>query len=271
MAPRERSTALTVPALISTLHDPNGAVLDPLKRRGEALRAYPAVYISATEATAPDVIEALVACGVVVEIRPNGEAGSGRRRSLENAVADGHLAYFYCDFDRWLHWAGRFPEELAALPERVGRLRPQPWYACIGRTARAFASHPEVQRVAERATSRAFELVLERRIDATAGSCWLSPEAAAIVVAHSTETTMGTDLEWPALVWRHEPHRLAMIRVEGLEFESAAFAGEAVAAAGGEAAWIERVYQNPRMWQTRLQLAADSIAALNRVLARPLP
>lgn len=262
-----RSATLVTPALISTLHDPGATLLHPLLERGPALAVYPAVYVSVTDATAPEVVATLRTFGVAVEIRPSGEAGTGRRHALRNAAADGHPAYVYCDFDRWLHWVARFPEELAGLPERVARLRSRPWYVCLGRTARAFATHPEVQRVAERATSRAFELVIGRPIDATAGCCWLTPEAAAIVAERSTERTMGTDLEWPALVWRAAPERLGMLRVEGLEFESAAFAGAAIAAAGSESAWRERVYGQPGMWHMRLQLAADSIAALNRVLA----
>ena len=42
-------------------------------------------------------------------------------------------------------------------------------------------THPEVQQVAERATSRAFELVIGREIDATAGGCWLTAPAAELV------------------------------------------------------------------------------------------
>lgn len=255
--------------LISTVHDPNGNLLDPLRARSSALAWYMAVFVVATETTDRRLVDALRAYGATVEIQPIGAPGTGRRRSLELARAHGHSAYLYCDFDRWLHWVGRFPDELRSLPGLVRRSAPDAWYVCIGRTERAFASHPEVQRVAERATSRAFELVIGREIDATAGSCWISPEGAEIIVAHSTEPTMGTDLEWPALIWQRDPGRLGSVRVEGLEFESAEFATEAIAAAGGEAAWLERTYQVPPMWQTRLQLAADSIAALNRVLYGP--
>jgi hypothetical protein len=264
-----RSTQRTTPAFISTVHDPNAALLQPLLERGEALSSYPATYVSATDRTAPATVEALRRFGVRVEIRPTGEAGTGRRRSLINAALDGHPAYLYCDLDRWLHWVDRFPEELAGMPERVAQEAACAWYVCLGRTERAFATHPEVQQAAERATSRALELVIGCPIDATAGGCWLTPEAAGLVLAGSTETSMGTDLEWPALVWRRAPERLDMIRVEGLEFESAAFAEEAIAAAGSVDAWTKQVYQQPSMWQARLQLAADSIAALNRVLALP--
>jgi hypothetical protein len=253
------------PALVSTVHDPGGKLMSALAARRSALAWYDAVYVSVTDQTDPSLCDVLRAAGVTVEARPAGQAGVGRTHCLAMGVARGHDAYLYCDFDRWLHWVARFPEELSGLPSRIARRRPRPWYVAIGRTARAFATHPEVQRVAEGATIRALELAIGRRIDATAGACWIAPPAARIIVEQSRETTMGTDLEWPALVWRVDPRRLGAVRVEGLEFESAAFAGEAIAAAGSEAAWIASVYQRPAMWQARLQLAADSIEALRRV------
>ncbi len=59
-----------------------------------------------------------------------------------------------------------------------------------------------MQRVAEGATNRAASLALGRRLDATAGACWLDRSGAEIVLAGSVEETNATDLEWPALVNR---------------------------------------------------------------------
>ncbi len=256
-------------ALVSTLHDPDGIYLSALEQRRTALAWYKSVYVCATETTHERLIADLRALGVTVMLRPERDPGSGRRLSIELAINDGHPAIQYCDFDRWLHWAGRFPRELDELPAKIDRIRPRPWYVCFGRTSRALATHPEVQRVAERATCRALELVIGRRIDATAGSCWLSAEGAEIVVNRSVERTMGTDLEWPALIWQQDPTRLRMIRTEGLEFETTEYATAAIAAAGGEEVWLRQTYQQPEMWRARLQLAADSIAALDRVIRSP--
>jgi hypothetical protein len=103
-------------------------------------------------------------------------------------------------------------------------------------------------------------------MDATAGACWLSPEGAGLVLRESVEETNATDLEWPALIHRADPRRLAFLALEGLAFETAAFFPAEVAAAGGEAAWVRHRYERPEVWQDRLRLAADSVAALCRVL-----
>ncbi|MDP9366607.1 MAG: hypothetical protein M3Q10_20665, partial [Chloroflexota bacterium] len=114
--------------------------------------------------------------------------------------------------------------------------------------------------------NRALSLAVGRRLDATAGACWLSPEGAELVLRGSIEASNATDLEWPALVHRADPRRLAFVALDGLAFETAAFFPAEVAAAGGEAAWIDDRYERPEVWRDRLTLAADSVAALCRVL-----
>lgn len=254
-------------AFVATVHDPSALLLPALRQRGEAIGWYGGAYVCATDVTDNRVVAALRQYGATVIGQPVGRAGAGRRTALAAAAEAGHADFFSCDLDRWLHWRGRLPDELAALPGRIARRRPRPWFACLGRSARAFASHPTVQRMAEGATNRALSVVVGRRIDATAGACWLSREAADIILAESTEPTAATDLEWPALVYRADPCRLTCLKVEGLEFETAEFSADAVAAAGGHTAWVRAVYDRPEVWSARLRLAADAVAAMTRVLA----
>lgn len=256
-------------ALAGTLHDPRGDLLPALRERAPLLRGYTGVYLATTAATDPRLPAFLAERGAVV-VPGDARIGVARRTALAAAVAgdDGGAGdVLACDFDRWLHWAGRFPEELAGLPVRLARRRPALWYACLGRTARAFATHPPVQRVAERATNRALSLAVGRRLDATAGAAWLAREGAAAVLRGSVAKTAATDLEWPALIHRADPRRLVGLATEGLEFETAAFWPEAeVAAAGGRDAWVRDRYERPEVWLARLRLATDSVAALCRVL-----
>lgn len=233
-----------------------------------ALVAYPLVTIAVTPNTDPRVAARLEALGAMVV--PGGRTGEGRRAALAAAVPHAGT-YFSCDFDRWLHWAIHWPDELAALPARVARLgrseRTRPWCVCLGRTARAFRSHPLTQRIPEAATNRALSLAAGRRLDAVAGASWLSAEGAEIVLDGSIEPTAATDLEWAALILRRGAGRLRGLRCEGLEWETPDFHAADIAAAGGLAAWTRAVFDTPAMWAARLDLAADSTAALQRVLA----
>jgi hypothetical protein len=255
------------PALVSTLHDPEGRFIPALEARGGRLAQYAGVYVRATAATAGAVCALLRDLGAAVDGGAPAGIGAARRLALRAAVEGGHAAFLYCDFDRWLHWAGSYPDELRGLPERIARRRPRPGYVCLGRTARAYATHPLVQRLAETATNHAFGLALGRRIDATAGACWIAAEAAALLLRESAEPTNATDLEWPALVHRAAPGRLAYLATEGLEFETAEFYQPEVVAAGGVDAWARRQYERPDAWLARLRLATDSVAAAQRVLS----
>ena len=252
-------------ALAATLHDPEGRLLVALAARAGHLARYEGVYVAATATTAPAVADLLRSRGVVV-LAGDERIGVARRAALGAAAGAGHADVLACDFDRWLHWAGRFPEELAAVPTRLARRRPAAWYACLGRTARAFATHPYVQRVAEAATNYALSLALGRRIDAVAGACWLSREGATLVLQASTEPTNATDGEWPALVFRADPRRLAYVATEGLEFETAEFFAPEIQAAGSTAAWVRSHYDHPGSWRNRLRLATNTVQAACDVL-----
>ncbi|MDQ4099353.1 MAG: hypothetical protein M3121_02495 [Chloroflexota bacterium] len=255
-------------ALAATLHDPEGGLGQLLSGAAERFGAYSSMHVIATAATDPKVVAALSAFGAQVSADGDERAGENRRRAVMNAVSTGAAGCLYCDFDRWLHWAHYFREELTTLPAKIAELRPAPWYVCLGRTPRAFATHPLVQRVTEEATNHALGLALHQQIDATAGACWLSPEGAEIVLRDSIEPTNATDLEWPALVYRAAPDRLDSLACEGLEFETADRYEAEIAAAGGLSEWTEQVYDRAEDWHERLRLSADSVAALCRVLGR---
>ncbi len=255
-------------ALASTLHDPDARMLPLLERHGKLLPRYSAAAIAVSPTTDPRVARLLAACGA--RVIPGGpEIGRGRRDGVAAASHASREDVLCIDFDRWLHWADTHPDELLALPGKLARRRPAPWYACVGRTTRAWKTHPAVQQACEAPTNRAISLAAEQDLDATAGCCWLSPEGVIVVLSHSTEATNATDLEWPAFILRHDPLRLTGIRTEGLEFETPDFFPREIAAAGGREAWIATTYERPTVYATRLNLAADSTAALARVkLAR---
>jgi hypothetical protein len=160
---------------------------------------------------------------------------------------------------------------LGTLSSRIGRVvtrqKVAPWCIVLGRTARAFATHPPVQRLPETATNRTLSLVAGKSLDAVSGAVWLSPEGREIVLASSIEDSAATDLEWAGLILRQDAARLHGLRFEGLEWETPDFHTAAISAAGGLEQWIRETFDTPQMWTSRLQLAADSVLALQRVMA----
>jgi hypothetical protein len=256
-------------ALVATLHDPDAACLPFLDRRDvvAALGWYPMVSVAATVVTDPRVTSRLR--DLRVQVVEGGATGVARRAALEAIPAD--LASSNIDFDRWLHWLTSWPDELEHLPARIDRVAARqtaaPWCVLLGRTARAFATHPQVQRLPETATNRTLSLVVGKSLDAVSGAVWLSPEGREIVLASSVEESAATDLEWAGLILRRDPARLHGLRFEGLEWETPDFHAAAIAAAGGEEPWTRATFDTPALWTARLQLAATSVSALQRVMA----
>ncbi|MBA2470397.1 MAG: hypothetical protein H0V37_13415 [Chloroflexia bacterium] len=251
-----------LPAFITTVHDPERRLLAMIEGSGAALAAYRAVYAFVTEPTHPQIIEALLAAGVSVDVGPAGASGVGQRRVLAIAVAAEHEDIFYCDFDRWLHWAGSYPQELSGLADRIEEHHADAWYICLGRSDRALATHPIAQSLPEHITNRALSTVAGTRLDATAGAAWIRSAGTRLILAGSTATTKATDLEWPGLVIRAERERVQGAFLEGLEFETADAYPAEIARLGSVDAWMQDTYDRPQVFRDRLQLAADSIAAL---------
>jgi hypothetical protein len=255
---------------VATLNDPRGVFLPLIDHELAAVRtalgSYLLVVIAATPTTDARLTTRLAQLGA--RIVPGGQAGESRRAAL--TAAEDQSAYFSCDFDRWLHWVRFWPQELASLPARLTRFsggkRSSPWYVCLGRTARAFATHPAAQRLPETATNRALSAAAGRPLDAAAGAAWLTSQAAQLILAGSREPTAATDLEWPALILREDPSRLRGLRCEGLEWETPDVHAAEIVSAGGLEAWTRATFDTPFMWAARLRLAAASGAALERVL-----
>lgn len=254
--------------LITTVHDPERRLLPRLLAHANQLSAYSASYAFVTDVTDKEVVTALRGAGVDVVVGPSGSAGRGQRSVLRRAAEDRHDDIFCCDLDRWLHWANSFPMELTRLPDIMATVHPHAWYTCLGRSPRAFATHPAAQQHPEAVTNRALSSVAGRSLDATAGASWIRLPAAELILQGSSCTTKATDLEWPGLVLRSEPDRVTGAVVEGLEFETSGYHADAIAAAGSLDAWLRDTYDRPEVLRGRLLLAAESIDALMRVMNR---
>lgn len=255
-----------LPALITTVHDPDLRLLPMLEDCGAALTTYQAVYAFVTEPTHPDIFDALDAAGVQIVTGPGGMPGAGQRRVLAEAVEAGHKDMLVCDFDRWLHWVGSYPEELLGLHQQVERDHAGAWFVCLGRSKRAFASHPLAQQWPEAATNQTLSSIAGKPLDATAGASWVRRPGAVHILVGSTVTTKATDLEWPGLVLIKDRDRVQGAFVEGLEFETADAYREEITRCGSLETWIRETYDRPDVLRDRLQLASDSISALLKVV-----
>lgn len=252
-------------ALVSTLHDPDGRMVDATSRLyGRITNLYEGVAVVPTPTTSPRLLDALPGAIVRPLAESNGSIGVGRRHALRLGIESGAPHLHYCDFDRVLHWIERYPEELDSVIEAIQRHD----YLILGRTDRAFATHPRVQRDTEAITNHAFSLWYGKPVDVTAGSCGVSRQAAGLLLQRSTAPTNATDAEWPALVALSEGHLVGYLETEGLEFETPDYFRDEIARAGSLDAWLEERSRPLAAWIARTRLTLESLESALAVVER---
>lgn len=251
--------------LAATHHDPDGRMLEQLGRVLPALQAqFDGMAVFLTPQSSPQAADMLRAAGAAVGVGgddlPVGHLHLGRWRREALALALGSFpmagAFLFCDLDRAMHWAERYPGELAAAEAHIGA------YDClvVGRSARAFASHPAAQRETEALANRIFALASGLSWDVMAAARGLSRRAAALLVGECHDDSVGSDCAWP-LLCRSAGMRLGYLETEGMEFETLDRYEAELAALGGAQAWIDRFDADPTQWLARLDLARAEAAS----------
>ena len=226
---------------------------------------YAAISAYCSGDTHPAIIEILHQHGARVTVDGGKSAGIFRtgvvRRATVRAGLRAGTPYLQlCDFDRALHWAASYPGELEQLIDEL----PEYDLLVLGRTTRAWSTHPPYQRETEPLFNQVFALATGHAWDVGAGSRGLSRRGAQALLRLSRERTVGVDAEWPLLLlkWAGGPDdpagarfRVGYRACEGLEFETADRSGPEIEAAGGYEQWEAQMSADPRRWAFRLKVA----------------
>ncbi len=254
-------TANVTLALIQ--HDPRGLLFDQTVRalpQLQRLFADMAVHASAT--TDGHSLEYLAQHRVRVEAEATQTGfsyiGRFRRAAVELALRDSDDFILYCDFDRVLHWIEHSPQELAEVAQQIAAHD----FTVLGRTPRAFATHPRIQRDTEAIINHVFARVFDQAWDVTAGARGLSRRAAEAIVAGCLDDQISTDVTWPLFIRGRGEFSFGYLETEGLEFETPDRYLDEVVRAGGVARWSEQLDDDPQHWAHRLELARIEVEAL---------
>lgn len=250
-------------ALALIHYDPHGALFDQTTRVLPRLQqAFADIAVYANAATAPRSIGYLRDQGarVVNEAQLVGlnHLGWFRRAAVELALRGPCPFILYCDFDRMLHWMEFHPQELNAVAQRISAHD----FTVLGRTARAFATHPRIQRDTEAIINHVFARISDRVWDTGAGARGLSRRAAEAIVASCRDDQISNDVTWPLCLAQRGGFTLGYIETDGLEFETPDRFSAEVAQAGGVQAWREELDDDPQHWVHRLELARIEVAAM---------
>ncbi|NWG18946.1 MAG: hypothetical protein HXY39_01335 [Chloroflexi bacterium] len=243
-------------------HDPEGRLRAQAERALPVLwRTFATIVVRVTDVTPEAALAPLRQAGALISRAPSEghlHLGRARREALRLGADAGASHVLFCDFDRILHWAEFHPAELVSVAGLIAAYD----FTILGRTARAFDSHPRAQRDTEAIVNRVFARVSGQHWDVTAAARGASVRAARAILAGCPDETIGTDVSWPLFLQRTGGFALGAIDTEGLEYETADRFPAEVAAAGGLAAWMERIDADPREWALRLEIARLEVEAM---------
>lgn len=254
-------------ALAVTHHDPNDAMLAQAQRVLPLIQAlYANISMMVTPTTGQRTITAFRAANIQVQVQADyGRSGIETvglvRQAVVRAAAEHGTHVHLCDWDRVLHWAESYADELRLIVDAIPRYD----LLILGRTPRAFATHPRVQRDTETLINHVFGLAFGQPLDVTAAARGLSQSAiAALQALGDPEATSGQDCAWPLYLARVPDLVVGYAATDGLEWETPDRHAEEIGAAGGLDAWLANFDADPRHWAFRTRLALYEIEAINR-------
>jgi hypothetical protein len=251
-------------ALAITYHDPKGCLCGQIQRVLPALNdIFSGLAVRASYSANQQALARFTNAGAYVEQEAQErlsapKLGTVRREAIALALHFDAPWVMYCDGDRALHWAERYPKELAQVVERLSEYD----FTVLGRTTRAWDSHPRVQRDTEAIVNYVFQIVSGYNWDVMAAARGLSRRTVEAIRDRCFDEEISTDVSWPLFLHASGEFSLGYIETEGLEFETAARYSEAIKTAGSYDAWLKQRDLELERWIHRLDFARLHMEAM---------
>jgi hypothetical protein len=252
-------------ALAATYHDPKGRLCKQIQRVLPALgEIFSGLAIRASRLASESALSLFADAGALVkrvstaQLREELKLGAARREAISLALRLDTPFVLSCDGDRVLHWAANYPAELAQVVERLSAND----FTVLGRTERAFNSHPRVQRNTEAIVNYIFQVVSGYHWDVMVGARGLSRRTVETILQTCFDEEISTDVSWPLFIQSIGEFSLGYIETEGLEFETPARYSEEITAVGGYSEWLRQRDADLNRWIHRLDLARKHVEAM---------
>jgi hypothetical protein len=242
--------------LVCLTRDPE-ANLEPsiVKLQHKLSEIYNDRIVFVSRDTAPKIKRALTESGWTVTDQREEGVGESRRDALQIAKQENYTHIHLCDLDRALHWVSTYPDEMKRIHNEI----PNHDFLILGRTHRAFETHPEPQKLTENLTNQFFRNLTGQYVDVNAASRGISSKAAQTILNHSQAISFETDVEWPLIIKQKSHLRLSYLEVEGLEFETHLKHQKEIEAFNGIEQWKKSLDQDPQEWLKRATITKKMI------------
>ena len=244
--------------LSATLHEPQFRLKKMLLEVLPIIKTlFSASVVCCTPSTGSDVVEFLKNEGFSVPIGPVAPQYEcyrlAHKIALTMIVNPALQKIFYIDFDRLIHWASKFPEELKDVLQNI-----DVDYLHIGRTDRAFESHPITQKNTEIIVNELGSKILgfEDVRDIISVCYTYTKELGEKLLSIENATNTGFYGTWPLYLYKWATSK-QYLEVEGHEWETPDRFAEEISKDGYEN-WLNK-FKTPVEWERRINLMHDCL------------
>ncbi len=249
----EKVTALAAPH-----HDPSGKLLKNQKEATTILKnIFDTVNVSVSHLTDKRVLDLFEDQGVHTTKRhEDGHVSARYTSALKLSLEDTSDHILLIDFDRALHWALHYEDELRTVVED---LRTSEGFTSYVRSSRAFETHPLTQRETELIINQIASTTVGQQIDVVSGAYGLDRTTAELIVEKAKRNDFGFYGEILAIPFL-AGLRINRFEVEGLEWETPD-AYEHEINTMGYIQWLHN-FESLEEWEKRLTLAFEAGSAI---------
>jgi len=250
--------------LCSTFHEPKFKLKSAIKTALPIIKnSFWKIVICCTPSTGIEVKDFLRKEGFIVPISPSLRTFETYQFALSTALEcienSESQKIFYVDFDRLIHWINNYPEELRTILQNtdVDNLH-------VGRTSRAFDTHPLTQTTTEKIANEFGSklLGLKSTRDIISVCHIFTKELGERILKLENITATGFYCSWPVYLWSWAEKK-RYIEVEGQEWETPDRFQEEIKQIGYKK-WLKQ-FQNPSEWNKRVQMLGECLIELSHI------
>ncbi|MEK7559403.1 MAG: hypothetical protein AAB521_03785 [Patescibacteria group bacterium] len=241
--------------LVSPLYDPDARLAQQVLNNGDKLfKIYAGnIFVSISHKTSEETERALEKVKIpFITSAHQISLGENYRRAIAGGLKLQASHIHLVDFDRALHWAQRYPDELRRIDKEVEKIK---GFISFVRTRRAFESHPLIQRTTETAVNAIATEIVGMDVDIMSGSFGFDRKLAEEIMRDSRRNDFGIYAEFLTIALKHKK-KINVIEVEGLEWETPDQFQDKIEKEG-YSAWLEEFESLPE-WKKRIRLMEES-------------
>ena len=241
-------------SLASPLHDPEGRLAYLIRKHGKHLKTmyFGSVAVKMTNGTHRDTIKALDSAKIIYESEPKKShyvsMGITYKGAAKMALKFKTRYVHVCDFDRILHWIDKYPNELRDTIEYLPSNYGLTW---IGRTQRAFETHPRTQRETESIVNILASQKAGQDIDIMSGSFGFDERTAKLLLKNSKKNDYSFFADFVVVALKQNIETYS-ITVDGLEWETPDQYRDKIQKEGYQD-WLDEFMSLPE-WKRRIEL-----------------